>query len=300
MDYKQGISYSCPKFLAFWTLLFFTNFTHAQTKTDATQLRFFRCELPNGVVEYSNMPLSAKDVRCREMDLPPLIPTLPPPRSLSLPDTQNQIRRAPAKTTSTGSGFAVNETRYVTNAHVVRACQSIRVNGKLAKIVGLDTDLDLAVLSGEAAGDFPGLRTNGPRVGEAVIVAGYPLSSLLGDLSVTTGNVIALSGLMGDQTRFRFSAPVQPGNSGGPVLDSSGNVIGIVSARINHLAVATATGSLPENIGFAVTVDRLRSFLDRFKTPYLLSGNDQAIRTDVIAESIRPAVALIECDSTVK
>ena len=68
----------------------------------------------------------------------------------------------------------------------------------------------------------------------------------------------SLSGILNDSRFMQISAPVQPGNSGGPLLDTSGHVVGVVAEKLNALKIARATGSIPENINFAIKTGALR------------------------------------------
>ncbi|MDA1325678.1 MAG: serine protease, partial [Proteobacteria bacterium] len=87
------------------------------------------------------------------------------------------------------------------------------------------------------------------RTGNDIIVAGYPLHGLLSsDLNVTKGIISALTGPGDDRRIMQITAPVQPGNSGGPLLDTSGNVVGVIVSKLNALRVARATGTLPANV----------------------------------------------------
>jgi uncharacterized protein len=89
------------------------------------------------------------------------------------------------------------------------------------------------------------------RQGDSVVALGYPLTGLLSsDVNVTTGVISALAGVRSDTRFLQLTAPVQPGNSGGPLLDMSGHLVGVVSAKLN--AVAVATGDIPQNVNFAL------------------------------------------------
>jgi S1-C subfamily serine protease len=91
------------------------------------------------------------------------------------------------------------------------------------------------------------------RSGNDIIALGFPLHGLLGSqLKVSTGIVSATVGLLDDISQLQISAPIQPGNSGGPLLDEYGNVAGVVVAKLRALAVAKATGDIPQNVNFAV------------------------------------------------
>lgn len=167
---------------------------------------------------------------------------------------------------SSGSSFFVNAAGFaVTNAHVVEGCARI-VSPRFGdlRVVAVDEVSDLALLKAAQTGTpFVRMRPRNPRLGEAVVAAGFPLTTLLGNgIRVTNGNVSALSGLGGDRTHFQLSAPIQPGNSGGPVLDGAGDLIGVVAAKLDEMKVALAGGGLPQNVNFAVTGSVLQSFLD--------------------------------------
>jgi serine protease Do len=100
------------------------------------------------------------------------------------------------------------------------------------------------------------------RLGEPVTALGYPYLGQFGQgLTVTGGNVSALPGGTFGETQLMISAPVQPGNSGGPLLNGDGAVIGVVVARINDMVVFEETGTLPQNMNFAVTNGTLTDFL---------------------------------------
>jgi S1-C subfamily serine protease len=124
--------------------------------------------------------------------------------------------------------------------------------------------LALLRADGVQSPSFARLR-NSPdvRLGEEVIALGYPLGDLLGSgLKVTTGNVSALTGVANNNSgELQFTAPIQPGSSGGPLLDSSGLVIGIVSSKLSEAAMIRAAGSLPQNINFAIRSQAIDAFL---------------------------------------
>ena len=107
------------------------------------------------------------------------------------------------------------------------------------------------------------------------------------DFTVTTGIVSSLSGLLNDTRFLQISAAVQPGNSGGPLLASSGDVVGVVAAKLNALKVVRATGTIPENINFAIKTGALRDFLDNSVVPYQISDATAELKTTDIARSAR-------------
>ncbi|WP_431283850.1 S1C family serine protease [Humitalea sp. 24SJ18S-53] len=165
-----------------------------------------------------------------------------------------------ARQVSSGTGFVIADRRVMTNHHVVQGCTGVRLRttgGRDidARVLRTDEERDLALLSVEAEiGPALAFRS-GPEVrrGEAVVTYGFPLAGLLSSgPTLTTGDVSALAGLSDNARHYQISAPVQPGNSGGPVMDLAGNVVGIVVSKLNAQRIAQRTGDIPQNVNFAV------------------------------------------------
>lgn len=173
---------------------------------------------------------------------------------------------------SSGTGFFVTDDGVgVTNAHVVNGCAAVSSPawGKVT-VIAVDKAADLAIFRTERAGGaHVALRERGPRLGEPLTAAGFPLLGILGEeVKVTTGVVSALSGLGGDRTQMQISAPIQPGNSGGPVIDGDGALIGVAVAKLDEAVMLQKTGILPQNVNFAVTVGALQALLDENGVAY--------------------------------
>jgi S1-C subfamily serine protease len=115
---------------------------------------------------------------------------------------------------------------------------------------------------------------------------------------VTTGIVSSLSGMRNDSRFLQISAPVQPGNSGGPLFDTTGQIVGVVTAKIPVLRIAAATGNIPENINFAIKTGALRDFLDNSVVPYQTAEPKGELKTTDIAGNARPYTMLISCNGT--
>jgi S1-C subfamily serine protease len=204
-----------------------------------------------------------------------------------------------------GTGFVVSANGHiVTNNHVVDGCVG-DIQGNLSgeaqvplRVVSTDKTNDLALLQGPA-GSFKKIapiRDKSIRSGDSVVAIGYPYHGLLtSDFTVTTGIVSSLSGLLNDTRFLQISAAVQPGNSGGPLLDSKGQVVGIVAAKLNALKFASATGTIPENINFAIKPGALRDFLDNSVVPYQTSDNQSDLGTAEIAKNAREFTLLVSC-----
>jgi len=102
-----------------------------------------------------------------------------------------------------------------------------------------------------------------------VVVVGFPLHGLLAsEANVTTGTLSALAGIRNDTRFLQITAPVQQGNSGGPLLDQSGNVVGVVVSKLDAVKLAKATGDIPQNINFAINAGVAKSFLDSHSIEY--------------------------------
>jgi S1-C subfamily serine protease len=167
---------------------------------------------------------------------------------------------AEAAETSAGSGVVISTRgEILTNSHVVEACTEITVHlpsegnvDKPATLVARDERNDLAVIrvtrANIRAAAVAVFRDGVPvRAGDAAVALGYPLSGLLASAAnVSVGNVSALAGLRDDSRYLQISAPVQPGNSGGPLLDASGHLIGIVTAKLDAARIAKFTGDIPD------------------------------------------------------
>jgi len=162
------------------------------------------------------------------------------------------------------TGFSINGGYVVTNYHVVKDANKIivqGVNGEFAikhsaKVECIDNNNDLAILKLQdiEPRDIPyNLKFSVSDVGESIWVLGYPLTATMGDeIKLTTGVISAKSGFESNISQYQISAPLQPGNSGGPVFDSKGNVIGIVCSQ--HEGT--------ENVGYAIKASCLRNLIE--------------------------------------
>jgi S1-C subfamily serine protease len=208
-----------------------------------------------------------------------------------------------------GTGFLVSSNGHlVTNAHVVQGCvgdilgnPSGDAPAKL-RLVSSDETNDLALL--QATGSFKDvakIRDKAIQSGDSVVAIGYPFHGLLtSDFTVTTGIVSSLSGVLNDTRFLQISAAVQPGNSGGPLLASSGDVVGVVAAKLNAIKFVRATGNIPENINFAIKTGALRDFLDNSVVPYQISDAKAELKTADIARDARAFTFLISCKAKAK
>ena len=184
--------------------------------------------------------------------------------------------------------------------HVVNGCVEVRIPPSLpVEIVAQDEASDLALLKStptkaNAAAQFRGGR--GIRPGDNIIVVGYPLPGFLAsEAHVTTGTVSALAGPGDDRRLFQITAPVQPGNSGGPVLDAAGNAVGVVMAKLDAIRVARVTGDIPQNVNFAVSEGTARAFLDAQDVPYETAPSANSLKPADVAAKARKFTVAVEC-----
>lgn len=174
---------------------------------------------------------------------------------------------AQARRVSSGTGFVVAPDRVLTNQHVVDGCDRIlarTADGRWLAAVPpaqVDRALDLSILN-IPGNPGPALAfREGPAVrrGEGVVAYGFPLAGLLSaDPKLTRGEINALAGLRNDPSNYQISAEVQPGNSGGPLLDMQGHVVGVVVAKLDSSRVRNV-----DNVNFAVKGEAAQAFLRR-------------------------------------
>jgi serine protease Do len=134
------------------------------------------------------------------------------------------------------------------------------------------------------------------RQGEDVVVYGFPLAGVLASGgNVAAGNITALAGLGNDSRFLQMSAPVQPGNSGGPLLDRNGNVVGVVVSKLNALNVASVTGDIPQNVNFAIKASVAAAFLDAQHVTHTEGAGAAVLSTPDIAERANSLTAQVVC-----
>jgi len=169
----------------------------------------------------------------------------------------------------TGTGFFVTDDGYlITCAHVVQKCSTFRIksaNGAIsATLIKEDRGIDVALL--KVSGKFQGLPmspdASGLKLGGAVFTIGFPNPGLQGvKPKFTRGEVSSLAGILDDPRYLQISVPVQPGNSGGALVDDRGNVVGVVTARLDDAATWERSGALPQNVNYAVKSVLVSNFL---------------------------------------
>ncbi len=205
---------------------------------------------------------------------------------------------ASEKAECTATGFFVTSDGYILTAyHAVGKSENVQVlyNKKQykAKIVEKNESLDVALLKIDG-NDFSHLTlsSSAAQTGDSVFTMGYPQVSLQGtEPKFTEGSISSLSGSANNPNYFQISVPVQPGNSGGPLISQQGEVIGMIVARLNDISALMATGSVPQNVNYALKSTFILNFLN--SSPGLAqkiatngSQTDRASAIDIAKKSV--------------
>lgn len=222
-----------------------------------------------------------------------------------------------------GSGFFVSSLGHViTNAHILDKCRRITVgdsgdNQTPAALINSDRRSDLALLKlgsleTASAGAKSLIRKLGIKVvplaahgllrakdvelGEDVLVGGFPFGDIFSSsVKVTTGIVSSVRGIGDDAGQFQMDAAVQAGNSGGPIYDENGNIVGVVIAQLNKLQVAKAIGSLPENVNFGIKASTVHQFLTASGLPSKWAARSRKISTKALAAIAQKQTLMVQC-----
>jgi S1-C subfamily serine protease len=219
----------------------------------------------------------------------------------------------------TGSGFFVSKLGHViTNAHVVKGCKKVTVGDNAnkqvpAEVVNIDGSNDLALLklsslemaSAENKSLIQKLsivvvplaskgllRSEDVRLGEKILVAGYPFGDAFSSsIKVTTGVVSSIRGVGDDSGQFQLDAAVQPGNSGGPIYDSRGNIVGVVISQLNKKTF----GSLVENVNFGIKASTIKQFLISSGLSSKKAEQTEEKSTEQLAEIAQNQALMVMC-----
>ena len=211
-----------------------------------------------------------------------------------------------------GSGFVVSEANhFMTNDHVIKDCDKVTVakGDKVYETTLVDTDPynDVALLTVDPGSDeltpvkFRAGR--GLRVGDDVTAIGFPLTDVLGkNFRATNGIMSAFTGIKSDHSTFQMSAAIQPGNSGGPVIDKFGGIVGMAVGVLKDREQEDEDGKKSvirgDSAAFAIKAFMLKNFLDERRIDYLLTKQDddmlEASLPDII-EQVAQSTYHVRC-----
>lgn len=206
------------------------------------------------------------------------------------------------KPVSLGTGFYFNEQgQMLTANHVLEDCLVVR-----AKANGTDIEvkagpksalLDLAVLDTHlTTKNFLPLRKDEKLIlGEMVSSVGYPLQGLLSEsANLTRGNVSSMAGMKGSQGQFQFSAPIQPGNSGGPIISDSGQLLGVTVSTLNS-KLLIEKGILTQNVNFGLDAKYIAKFLHKYNLAFKETSENSAHNIEASNIAALAATVRVAC-----
>jgi S1-C subfamily serine protease len=214
-----------------------------------------------------------------------------------------QGKKSDASSMSTGTGWHVGGGLIVTAAHVVDGAGAVRIVGpgeKLitANVVQFDAKNDVAVLSVGPGYNLKSValaRAPAP-LGSHVLTIGYPLLSAMGTShKVTSGEISATQGMQNDPTLYQISAPIQSGNSGGPLFNMNGEVVGMVVSKLRAEQILKTSGDLPQNVNYAVKTRYIEALLEEANRGPLPATPPQRkeLRAEDLVAQARDAVFII-------
>ncbi len=206
---------------------------------------------------------------------------------------------------TSGTGFLLNDRLAVTSLHVVDGMTEIECSldglPVSAEIVLKDRSNDIALLrlqvpAPEGVAFFRLGAAHNVRQGQDVYALGYPLTDVLGkELRAHKGIISSNVGIGDDASQFQVEMALNPGNSGGPIVDDDGRVVGLVRSKLG-LNYAVQTGTIPEGVTFASKADMIRTLIRSTEWAELLDAEDsepRLMRLDEIVKEYGRAVVLV-------
>jgi len=199
-----------------------------------------------------------------------------------------------------GTCFAVSPNGHlITNDHVIRGANKIVArladgtthNANLIKTTS-STDLALLKINADTKNYLPIKSSRTVKKGDRVFTIGYPMATMLGvEAKYTEGVISATSGLNDEPLVYQITVPIQPGNSGGPLVNESGQVVGVITSTASSLEFFKQSGVMPQNINWAVKSDYLIPLLDSHS-----SGKKKGSRREII-QSVEKSACMVITES---
>jgi S1-C subfamily serine protease len=226
-------------------------------------------------------------------------PNIPPIEEKSgvenMPPADSYPSNPPSSGGKSGTGFYVNKNGFVvTNNHVISGCSSVWIKDNDRDIPGVvvksNKVLDIAVIKASIKNKTFAKFANDIRTGEDVMALGFPLGNELGDdIKATKGNISAVSGMKGDKDYLQFTAPIQAGNSGGPLLNEGGFVVGINTAKL--------VGEKYQNINFAINGNSAQRFLGKHSIDFEYGAYEESLKSADLVEKGEQFTVRVLCSN---
>ena len=215
------------------------------------------------------------------------------------PASEKSPKQSQENTKYSGTGFAISENGLIATAyHIIKNAKTIKVyflkdSFVSARVIQGDPVNDLALLKIETF--TPNFLQIAPmrsaKMGDKVFTLGFPVSSVLGqEVKYTEGVVSSLSGLKDASSFLQITVPVQPGNSGGALVNERGEVVGIITSSAAILPFIEQSGTLPQNVNWAVKADYLRPLIE------LPKGEQKKLSREQIIEHVKKSTFFIETE----
>jgi len=215
-------------------------------------------------------------------------------------------RSTPKRKITAGSGFIINRRGIaITALHVVDSCSTIRASTELEKplpvtVLAKLPHSEIAIIQlAKRVEEYEHVDFRdavGPNVGEKSFTLGFPLPGILSrNGNFTHGNVSALSGPKNHPHFLQTTNPIQGGNSGGPLLDDNGLLIGVVASKLDWLMTAFKSGDVPEDVSFAIKGRIIMDRLEIYGVSYTTEPRNKPLKPEKIFKDNRKAIVRIEC-----
>ena len=218
------------------------------------------------------------------------------PKSNIIPETLPELFNV-----SSGTGFFISKNGHiVSNFHVIEGCSEIyfQYSGQRIRtaLVATDKVNDLALLNAEIQPRYVfGVDPLNVYPLQEIVVAGFPFGERIrSSIKFTKGGVSALTGIGNNYSEMQIDAALQPGNSGGPIIDEFGNVIGVAVSKLDMKLILEDYGVIPENTNFGIKATVLRNLLDANRITYL-TANKKQISSRKLSKQVTDGTVFLSC-----
>jgi uncharacterized protein YjbI with pentapeptide repeats len=243
-----------------------------------------------------NIPEATVVVEKKPKPKPKVIAKRQPKKSKPKQTTSRSTTAAKIYSAASGTGFAVTNSGYViTNNHVIKGCMKVKIHQKgktiPATVVSRDVLNDLALLKGDfKPSKVFKLSREAASLTDDIFVVGYPFgNNISSSVKVTKGIVSSLTGLGNNFSNIQIDAALQPGNSGGPIVNEMGNVVGVAVAKLSFKHVLKKFGTIPENTNFGIKSNVVLN---------LLQGNNVKVKSPNRSKMKKSDLVQVMSDAT--